>query len=154
MLPLGSAFWSSAPSSAAVVSVLAGSSAAVVWVLAGSSALVSVLSSTALVSVLWSVLESVLESLDCSATVVAVAESGDSWAPAAAPAPAKAAATSTASTPETHGARKPERRGGRNEDTMAPSLSGVVEVRGCGGVAGDGYRTVSQPCISCWWYLQ
>ena len=52
MLPLGSALGSSAPSSAAVVSVLAGSSASVVSVLAGSSTLVSVLSSTALVSVL------------------------------------------------------------------------------------------------------
>src|SRR5215217_7041187 len=112
MLPLGSAFGSSAPSSAAVVSVLAGSSASVVSVLAGSSALVSVVSSTALVSVV---------------------SSGASWAPAAAPAPARAAAISTANTPATHGARKPERRGGRNEDTMAPSLSGVVEMRGCRG---------------------
>jgi len=60
-----------------------------------------------------------------------------------------------ASTPETHGARQPERRGGRNEDTMAPSLSGVVEGAGMpGGLPADGQVTVSQPCISCWWYLQ
>src|SRR5215203_4307897 len=116
MLPLGSAV---------------GSSASVVSVLAGSSALVSVVSSTALVSVVSS---TPLESVGWSATVVAVAaSSGASWAPAAAPAPARAAAISTANTPATHGARKPERRGGRNEDTMAPSLSGVVEMRGCRG---------------------
>jgi hypothetical protein len=137
MLPLGSAAGSSPPSSAAVVSVVA-----------VSPAVVSV-ESAPVVSMGWSPGWS-------PARVVAVpAASEDSWAPAAAPAPARAAATSTASTPETHGARQPERRGGRNEDTMAPSLSGVVEGYGdAGGVAGRGQVTVSQPCISCWWYLQ
>src|SRR5829696_6064451 len=118
MLPLGSAAGSSPALSPPVVSVVA--------------PVVSV-ASPPVVSVGWSPCWS-------PARVVAVpAASEDSWAPAAAPAPARAAATSTASTPETHGARQPERRGGRNEDTMAPSLSGVVEGYGdAGGVAGRG----------------
>src|SRR5215218_6913430 len=151
MLPLGSAAGSSPALSPPVVSVVAVSPVVAVLsspVVAVASPVVSV-ASPPVVSVGWSPGWS-------PARVVAVpAASEDSWAPAAAPAPARAAATSTASTPETHGARQPERRGGWNEDTMAPSLSGVVEgLEMPGGVAGCGYLTVSQPCISCWWYLQ
>src|SRR5215211_1558808 len=134
MLPLGSAAASSpSPASAPGVSVVSALASPVVSVVSAlASPVVSVVSSVA----------GAVESELGSATVVAVSPpplGAASWAPAAAPAPARAAAISTASTPETHGARQPERRGGRNLDTMAPSLSGVVEGVGMpGGLPADG----------------
>src|SRR5215211_791454 len=133
ILPFSSAAGSSAPSSAAVV-VVSPAAASVVVVSPGAASVVVVSSSAGAVdSVDW--LSSTLEAVppESSGACWVAAASGASCAPAAAPAPASAAAISTASTPATHGARRPERRGGRNEDTMAPSLSGVVEVRGCRG---------------------
>jgi hypothetical protein len=78
---------------------------------------------------------------------------GACCAPATAPMLASAAQSSTASRPATQRARwrgRPDRRReDGDKDTMAPSF-----VEESSRVDRDGYFTVNQPCISCWWYLQ
>src|SRR4029453_4073879 len=135
MLPFSSAAVASGPLSAAVV-VVSSAAAWVVGVWSSAAASVVVVSSSAgaVDSVDW--LSSTLEAVppESSGACWVAGGSGAPCAAAAGPRPAaRGGGISPASTPATPGARRPERRGGRNEDTMAPSLSGVVEVRGCRG---------------------